>query len=140
LASRARRRVRGGGSSSDADLRRRREVVEAYLSASRRGDFAALLELLDPEVVLRVEDVSHDPTRELEFRGVAALLERSQAFSRAARFCRVMLLDGSPGLVMAPRGRLARAIVFSFTGEKISGIEVVAEPARLRGLEVSLPV
>jgi RNA polymerase sigma-70 factor (ECF subfamily) len=139
LASRARRRVRGGGSASDADLRRRREVVEAFLSASRQGDFAALVVLLDPDVVVRVDDVEHEPPRRLEYHGAAELFQRSRAFSRAARFCRFALLNGSPGLVMAPRGRLSRAIAFTFSGEKIVSIDVVAEPARLRELDVSLP-
>ena len=138
LASRARRRVRGGGSTSDADLRRRREVVEAYLAASRNGEFSALLALLDPEVVLRVEDVHEQPMRRLEFRGAQTMIERASAFSRAARFCRLVLLDGNPGLIMAPRGRMLRAILFSFSGEKISGIEIVADPARLRAMLVTL--
>ena len=140
LASRARRRVRGGDADAgtDADLRRRREVVEAYLAASREGNFAALLELLDPDVVLRVEDPRETPIRRLEFNGAPMLIERGRNFSRAARFCRVALLDGSPGLVMAPLGRLARAIAFSFSGDRISAIEVIADPERLRRIQVSL--
>ena len=136
LASRARRRVRGASVESDPDLRRRREVVEAFLSASREGDFGALVALLDPDVVLRVEDVH--PGRRREIRGMDVLLERARNFATAARFCRVALLDGSPGLVMAPGGHLMRALVFSFTGERIASIEVVADPQRLRALEVSV--
>ena len=139
LASRARRRVRGGDTASVADLRRRRQVVEAFLSASRQGDFSALVVLLDPDVVLRVDDVEHEPPRQLEFHGASELFQRSRAFARAARFCRFALLDGKPGLVMAPRGRLSRAIVFTFAGEKIVSIEVVAEPARLKRMDVALP-
>jgi RNA polymerase sigma factor (sigma-70 family) len=140
LASRARRRVQGGGvdASSDPDLRRRREVVEAYLSASRQGDFGALLALLDPDAVLRVDEALQGPGGRLDLRGASALAARARDFSRAARFCQVALLDGSPGLVMAPRGRLARAIVFSFAGDKVTGIEVIGDPARLRQLQVSL--
>ena len=139
LASRARRRVRGGDetSATDADVHRRREVVEAYLAATRRGDFSALLAMLDPDVVLRV-DFPGEGTRH-DLRGAHALLDRSRDFSRAARFCRVVLLDGNPGLIMAPMGRMARAISFSFTGEKISSIEVIADPERLRRLRVSMP-
>jgi len=139
LASRARRRVRGGDATTDADLRRRREVVEAYLSASRQGDFTALLALLDPDVVLRVDDPRRDPVARLEFRGARTVIERGREFSRVARFCRLALLDGSPGLIMAPRGRLARAIAFSFSGERITGIEVIADPDRLRQMQFSLP-
>lgn len=140
LASRARRRVRGGGAdaATDADLHRRREVVEAYLSASRQGDFTALLALLDPDVELRVEDPRQDPIKRLEIRGARAVIERGREFSRVARFCRIALLDGTPGLVMAPRGRLARAIAFSFSGDRIAGIEVIADPERLRRMSFSL--
>jgi RNA polymerase sigma-70 factor, ECF subfamily len=139
LASRARRRVRGASVSFDADLRRRREVVDAFLAASREGDFTALVALLDPDVVLRVEDVLQQPGGRREIRGVDVLLERARNFSRAARFCRVALLDGSPGLVMAPGGHLTRALVFSFAGERVASIEVIADPARLRQLDVSVP-
>jgi RNA polymerase sigma-70 factor (ECF subfamily) len=139
LASRGRRRVHGAGVASDADLQRRREVVEAFLLASRDGNFGALLALLDPDVVLRIDDVLQGPDGRLELRGADVLLERTREFSRVARFCRVALLNGSPGLVMAPRGRLARAIVFSFSGDKVTSIEVIADPARLRRLHVSLP-
>jgi RNA polymerase sigma-70 factor (ECF subfamily) len=138
LASRGRRRVQGAGTATDADLRRRREVVDAFLAASRNGNFDALVELLDPDVVLRLDDALESPDAPHEFRGVSVLLERSRNLTRVARFCRVALLDGSPGLVMAPRGRLARAIVFSFTGDKVTSIEVVANPARLRQLDVAI--
>lgn len=138
LASRGRRRVQGAGSTSDSDLRRRGEVVEAFLSASRDGDFDALLALLDPDVVLRVDGALHGADAPSDLRGAAALLERTRQFSRVARFCRLALLNGSPGLVMAPRGRLARAIVFSFSGHKVTRIEVIADPARLRQLHVTV--
>ncbi len=138
LASRGRRRVQGAEMAGDRDLRRRREVVDAFLAASRDGDFSALLSLLDPDVVLRVDDVLNTENGPREFRGVSVLLERSRNLTRVARFCRVALLDGSPGLVMAPRGRLARAIVFSFSGDVVTSIEVVADPVRLRQLDVAL--
>jgi RNA polymerase sigma factor (sigma-70 family) len=139
LASRARRRVRGVSVAGDSDLRRRREVVEAFLAASREGDFAALVSMLDPDVVLRVEDVTQQPSVRREIRGVDVLLERAHNFARAARFCRVALLDGNPGLVMAPGGQLTRALLFSFAGDRVASIEVIADPVRLRELDVSVP-
>ena len=139
LASRARRRVRGAGTTGDAGLRRRREVVEAFLAASREGDFGALVALLDPDVVLHIDDSLQEPGSRREFRGVDVLIERARNFSRAARFCRVALLEGNPGLVMAPGGHLTRAILFSFAGDRVAGIEVIADPARLRELDVSVP-
>jgi RNA polymerase sigma factor (sigma-70 family) len=138
LASRARRRVRGTETAGDADLHRRRQVVEAFLSASRQGDFSALLALLDPDVVVRMEDVGGDPGKRREFRGVEVVLERAADFSRAARFCRLVLLNGNPGLVMAPHGHLMRALMFTFVGDTITNIEVIADPAHLRRLDVSV--
>ena len=138
LASRARRRVRGIGVAGDADLGRRRKVVEAFLSASREGDFGALLTLLDPDIVVRIEGAGRDAVGQRELRGVQTVLERARDFARAARFCRVVLLNGEPGLIMAPRGHLVRALVFTFAGDTITSIEVIAEPARLRQLDISV--
>jgi len=138
LASRARRRVRGAGMAGDADLHRRRQAVEAFLSASRQGDFGALLTLLDPNVVVCIEDVRGHPGGRRELRGVEAVLERARDFARAARFCRLALLNGSPGLVMAPHGQLMRALVFTFAGPKVMSIEVIADPAHLRRLDISV--
>jgi RNA polymerase sigma factor (sigma-70 family) len=138
LASRARRRVQGVPVTGDADLGRRRRVVEAFLSASREGDFGALLTLLDPDIVVRIEDVARDAVGQRELRGAQMVLERARNFARAARFCRVALLNGSPGLVMAPHGHLMRALVFTFAGDKVASIEVIADPARLRQLDISV--
>ena len=138
LASRARRRVRGGDLTGDADLNRRSKVVEAFLSASRQGDFAALLAVLDPNIVVRIEDVEGHAGGLREFRGTEAVLERARNFARAARFCRLVLLNGTPGLVMAPRGHLMRAIMFTLTGDRITSIDVIADPAHLRRLDVAV--
>jgi RNA polymerase sigma-70 factor (ECF subfamily) len=138
LASRARRRVRGAGTSGDANLARRRQVVEAFLSASREGDFDALLTLLDPDIVVRIEDVARQPAAHREIRGAETVAERARDFARAARFCRLVLLNGSPGLVMAPHGHLLRAMAFTFADDKVASIEVIADPARLRGLDISV--
>jgi RNA polymerase sigma factor (sigma-70 family) len=138
LASRARRRIQGGGTVADTDLQRRREVVEAFVAASRRGDFDALLALLDPDVVLRVDDASGERGETVAVHGAQALVNRARAFSRAAPFCRVVLIDGSPGVVIAPRGRLARALRFTIARGKIVQIEVIANVARLRSLDLAL--
>jgi len=138
LASRARRRVHGASGAADPDLQRRRGIVGAFLSASRGGDFSALIALLDPDVELRIDPVLQRPGHR-EIRGIKALRGGAMAFSRAARFCRVAILDGNPGLVMVLNGRLARAVVFSFTGEKISSLEVIGAPDRLGQIEMSLP-
>jgi RNA polymerase sigma factor (sigma-70 family) len=138
LASRARRRVRGAGTAGSADVAQRKQVVEAFLSASREGDFGALLTLLDPDVVVGIENVGGRIGEWGEVRGAEAVVVQASHFARAARFCRVALLNGSPGLVMAPHGRLLRAIVFTFAGERIASIEVISDPARLHGLDISV--
>jgi RNA polymerase sigma-70 factor (ECF subfamily) len=138
LASRARRRVRGAGSAGSADVAQRREVVDAFLSASREGDFGALLTLLDPEVVVNIENVGGRIGEWGVVRGADAVVTQAGHFARAARFCRVALLNGSPGLVMAPHGHLLRAMMFTFVGDRIAGVEVISDPARLQRLDISV--
>jgi RNA polymerase sigma factor (sigma-70 family) len=138
LASRARRRVRGESATIDADLRRRTEIVEAFLAASRRGDFGALVALLDPDVVLRVDDALQPSRKPFELRGALTLVQMARTFSGAALYCRLALLDGRPGIVMAPRGRLIRAFTLEFADDKISEFNVIGDPERLRQLAISI--
>jgi RNA polymerase sigma factor (sigma-70 family) len=145
LASRARRRVRGATTSPDADLARNREVVAAFLAASRDGDFWALLSVLDPDVVLRADHVAVQdaasrqaqgaPALSTEVRGAAAVADM---FSERARAARLALVDGAVGAVVAPGGR--PRIVFGFTimGGKIAEIELLADPARIRRLGLAV--
>jgi RNA polymerase sigma factor (sigma-70 family) len=146
LASRARRRVRGVATvSADADLTRQREVVDAFLAASRSGDFDALLAMLDPDIVLRADRAAVDsaasrqasgaPPLSPELRGASAVAE---AFSGRARAARPALINGAVGAVWAPRGR--PRVVFSFTVAhgKIARINILADPARLRRLDLIL--
>ncbi|GAA1019526.1 MULTISPECIES: sigma-70 family RNA polymerase sigma factor [Amycolatopsis] len=133
LASRARRRVRGG-EAGPADASKRRGAVEAYLAAAREGDFAGLLKVLDPDVVLH-SDTGAAP---VVLRGVRAVSKGALLASEVARGTQVALVDGGPGLVLAPRGRLAVVLKFVFDGDLITGIDVISEPERLRGLEIAL--
>ncbi|WP_409184551.1 sigma-70 family RNA polymerase sigma factor [Amycolatopsis sp. VS8301801F10] len=133
LASRARRRVRGG-EAAPADASKRRGVVEAYLAAAREGDFAGLLKVLDPDVVLH-SDTGAAP---VVLRGVRAVSKGALLASEVARSTRVAVVDGVPGLVLAPRGRLAVVLKFAFDGDLIAGIDVISAPERLRGLEIAL--
>jgi hypothetical protein len=128
LASRARRRVQGGAEVRDSDLARQREVVDAFLAASRGGNFDALLALLDPEVVLRADSAAVQVGASREVRGAAAVAD---TFSGRARFAKPALVDGAAGAVWAPGG-LPR-VVFGFTivRKKIVGIELIADPERL---------
>jgi RNA polymerase sigma factor (sigma-70 family) len=135
LASRARRRVQGATPGSDADLARRREVVDAFLAASRGGDFRALLAVLDPDVVLRADRAAVRAGASEEVRGAAAVAE---TFSGRARAARPAMVNGAPGLVWAPGGRPRIVFAFSIAGG-ITKIELVADPDRLRQLDVVIP-
>jgi len=132
LASRARRRVRGGG-TPDADLVRQREVVEAFIAALRGGDFEGLLAVLDPDLVVRA-DMSGTPT---EVRGAAVWAKGAVAYGHLAQLTQPALVDGSIGVVVAPHGRLVRALRFTIVDRRITVIEVIGNPARLSELDVS---
>ena len=133
LASRARRRVQGAGTVPDADLGRRREVVGAFLAASRGGDFEALLALLDPDVVLRADPAAVRAGASKEVRGGPAV---AGAFSGRARDAKLALVDGAAGAVWAPGGRPRVVFGFTITRGKIAGIDMLADPARLRQLDL----
>ncbi|MFI5613556.1 sigma-70 family RNA polymerase sigma factor [Amycolatopsis sp. NPDC051903] len=136
LASRARRRVKGG--DRPADLSRGRRVVEAYLAAARGGDFEALLHLLDPDVVLHADAAVSGTPAPVVLRGVRSVSRGALLASDRARATTLALVDGSPALVMAPLGHLRVALAFTFDGDAITGIDVVADPERLRALEICL--
>jgi RNA polymerase sigma factor (sigma-70 family) len=133
LASRARRRVQGAAAVPDADLARQRAVVDAFLAASRGGDFEALLAVLDPEVVLRADGAAVGAGASREVRGAAAV---AGAFSGRARFARPALVNGAVGAVWAPGGRPRVVFGFTIAGGKVVGIELLADPERLRGLDL----
>ncbi len=134
LASRAGRRVRGGA-AHDPDLVRQREVVEAFIAALRAGDFEGLLAVLDPDLVVRADmAVGSAPT---EIRGAAAWAKGAVAYGHLARLTQPALVNGAIGVVVAPRGRLVRALRFTIANGKITEIEVIGNTARLGELDVS---
>jgi RNA polymerase sigma-70 factor (ECF subfamily) len=135
LASRARRRVQGAATVPDADLTRRRAIVDAFLAASRGGDFEALLAVLDPDVVLRADDAAVEMGAKREVRGAPAVAE---TFSGRARAARPALLDGTVGLVWSQGGRPRMVFGFAITEGKIVGVDLIADPERLRTLEVTI--
>jgi len=140
LASRARRRVRGAGTVASADLTRQREVVEAFLAATRSGDFDALLAVLDPDVVRRADAAAVPRGAPRELRGAHAVAKGALAGSQRARSAPVALavVNGSVGVVVAPGGRLSRVITFKIRSGKIAEIDVLADPARLRQLHLAV--
>ena len=135
LASRARRRVRGAAPSPDPDLARQREVVDAFLAASRAGDFDALLEVLDPDVVFRIDTGGTPPRARPPIVGAEAVarqvLERG---SRFAPFARPAIVNGTAGVVVAPEGRPFAVVGFTVAGGRIVEIDLVADPEKLRRL------
>jgi len=134
LASRARRRVRGEAAAPAPDLVRQRDVVDAFLAALRGGDFEGLLAVLDPDLVVRADI----PGGVSEVRGAAVWAKGAVAYGHMARLVRPALVDGAIGLVLAPRGRLTRALAFEFANGKITKIEVIGDAARLGNLEVAI--
>jgi RNA polymerase sigma-70 factor (ECF subfamily) len=133
LASRARQRVRGTSSVPDADGIRQRQVVEAFLAASRGGDFGALLALLDPDVVQRADDAAVQMGASALLRGAPAVAD---TFSGRARAARLALVNGVPAAVWATGGRPRVVFGFTIDASKIIEIELIADPARVDGLDV----
>jgi RNA polymerase sigma factor (sigma-70 family) len=125
LASRARRRIRGGAKKASADLAASREMVDAFLADSREGSFDALLALLDPDMVYRADLKGKSQV----VRGATAVIRQARAFLRLARFAQPALVNGTVGVVVAPYGRLRYVAQFTITGGKITRINVMADPA-----------
>jgi RNA polymerase sigma-70 factor, ECF subfamily len=139
LASRARRRVQGAAPSPDVDLTRQRAVVDAFLAASRGGDFEALLAVLDPEVVLRADRGAVPPGASRVVCGARAVAEQALTFSRLAGFVQPALVNGAAGLVSwLPGGRPLAVMGFTVTRGKILAIDILADPARLGRLDLTV--
>jgi RNA polymerase sigma-70 factor (ECF subfamily) len=135
LASRARRRVRGSAPPSDPDLDRQREVVKAFLAAAREGDFEALVSLLDPDVVLRVDSGALPLGG--EFRGAQAVAEQAGKFAHLAPAARPALVNGAVGYVVTVEGRPQSVSGFTVADGRIVEIDILADPERLRELDLS---
>jgi RNA polymerase sigma-70 factor (ECF subfamily) len=132
LASRARRRVRGA-ERPGADSRRKNEIVKAFLAASQEGDFGALLVMLDPDVVARADETAIKIGAGGGVRGAADV---ARIFAGRARAAQAVLIDGLPGLVWEMHGRPRMLFEFTIVGDRIAGIDMVADPARLAGAEI----
>ena len=138
LASRARRRVQGTASVPRSRLARQREVAEAFLAAARGGDLGALLAVLDPEVVLHADAAAVPSGAPATLRGAAAVARGARVASGRSRYSRVALVNGTPGIVMAPRGRLILVLALTIGDSTISRIDVIADPARLEKLDLAV--
>jgi len=135
LASRARRRVRGTTTVKDPDLTHQREVVDAFLAASREGSFDALLAVLDPDVVFRADRTAVSAGGPEEVRGAPLVAKQ---FSGRAQGARPALVNGAVGVVVARRGRLFLVLRLTIRHGKIAGIDAVADTAQLHQLHLSV--
>jgi RNA polymerase sigma factor (sigma-70 family) len=135
LASRARRRIQqaGPGDPIHPEASRQRDVVAAFLAASREGDFEALLAMLDPDIVLRADAEAAQIGADSEVVGARAV---AGTFSGRAAAARPALIDGAAGAVWAQGGQPRVVFAFTITGGKIAAIEMIADPERIDRLEV----
>src|SRR5499427_7115761 len=139
LASRARRRVRGGATtSSSPGLSAQRHVVEAFLAALRAGDVEALVAVLDPDVVVRADAFAARPGGMREVRGAREWAKGAVMFSRGAQAARAALVNGAVGVVVAPGGQLFRVLRFTFENGRISSVDVIGDPANLQTLDLAV--
>jgi RNA polymerase sigma factor (sigma-70 family) len=138
LASRARRRVQGAAKVPAAELTRQREAVDAFLAALRGGDLEALVAVLDPDFVIRADRAVVTAGAPREVRGARIWAKQALAFSRAIRFAQPALVNGTVGVVVAPRGRLFRVLTFAVAGGRITQVDVIAEPEHLRQLSLAV--
>ena len=130
--------MRGAAISTDAGLACQREAVDAFLTASREGDFVALLTVLDPDVVLLIDGGAARAGLSRKVRGARAVAEQTFTFSPLSPFVRPALVNGAAGVVVAPRGRPFAVMGFTVRQGKIVEIDVLADPARLRRLDLSV--
>ena len=140
LASRARRRVRGAPSPDRAaDMARQREVAAAFLAASRGGDLSVLVGLLDSDVILTADAAAAPTGKPVLLRGAELVARGALASSGRAGHSQLALVDGAAGIVFAPAGRLQAVLALTVSPERrITAIDVIAEPDRLRRLRLAV--
>ena len=135
LASRARRRVQGTSDVAPPDRDRQNEIVGAFLAAAREGNFEALLAMLDPDVVFRPDAVAAAMGSVGEVRGAAPV---ANLFKGRAQAARPALVDGAPGVAVIVQGQMRIVLALTFADGKISGIEAIADRARLETVDIEV--
>jgi RNA polymerase sigma-70 factor (ECF subfamily) len=139
LASRARRRIHGAATAdSGHDLNAHRKLVEAFLHAVRSNDIEGLVAVLDPDFAVTADRTAAPQPAATEIRGAREWAKRALTYARGAQFSRVVLVEGEPGIILAPKGRLVRAAKFSFDNGKIASMEVIGDTERLRDLDLAI--
>ena len=138
LASRARHRVRAA-ELSDIDLASQRDVVDAFLAASRYGDFAALLDLLDPNVAVGADAAAARRGTAIRLHGAHRVARQALAFSHRASDAHTGFVNGAPAILVTPNAHLATVMTFTITNGKIVAIDVIADARRLGQLDIESP-
>ena len=154
LASRARQRLRaaptpvgaesgdsapaaaGTASTGSGDLSRQWTIVNAFLAASREGDFEGLLAILDPDIVLRADAGEGPFGPSVVVHGAREVIAHSQRFAPLGRFARPVLVNGAPGFLVARDGEALALLAVTLQGDKITEMDVLADPVRLRELDL----
>jgi RNA polymerase sigma factor (sigma-70 family) len=137
LASRARRRVRGHAPAPDPDLARQREVVDAFFAAARGGDFDALLAVLDPDVVLRADGGTARGRPTVVLHGARTVAGQAVIAARMAAFVRPALINGVAGVIAVVHGNVFSIMAFTVVQGKIVAVDVLYDPDRLSGLDLT---
>ena len=137
LASRARRRVQGADAVPDGDVTRQRAVVDAFFTAARGGDFDALVALLDPDVALRSDGGELRAVATAAARGADTVASRAIMFSQPDALVRPALVNGAAGVVIMLDGEPFSVMAFTVRNERITEIDVLVDPERMRELDLS---
>ena len=137
LASRARRRVRGVTTLPDHDSAQQRELAEKFLAALRLGDAAKLMEVLDPAFSVQADAVVAPRGVPTDIHDAESWAKQAVQSARGARLARLAMVDGSVGLIVAPRGRLFRVLRFTYANGRIATMEVIGDPERLKAIEIA---
>ncbi|WP_174188333.1 sigma-70 family RNA polymerase sigma factor [Nocardia barduliensis] len=138
LASRARQRVRGDQATGTLELAAQRHVVDAFLGAARTGDLEGLLAVLAPDVVRTADTAALPPGLATTARGASVVAAETVLLRRRSQTAALALVDGHPGIVVAPHGRLLLALTIAVRGDRVAAYRVIADPARLRRLPITL--
>ncbi|MEU1310236.1 sigma-70 family RNA polymerase sigma factor [Streptomyces cinnamoneus] len=136
LASRARRRVQDASPAPDTDLAHRRQVVDAFLTAARGGDFDALLAVLDPEIVARSDGGTLRPSAFL--RGASEVASQAITFARFAEAGLAVLVNGTTGVLALADGRAVSLMAFTIQGGRITALDILTDPERLARIDLSV--
>lgn len=138
LASRARREVRGAPAPSHPSLSQQRTAVQSFLNALRARDMEGLVAVLHPDLLVHVDAAAGAGGKAGEVHGARNWAGQAITYARGVRFVEPMLIDGAAGLVLAPHGKVVRALRFVVVGDKIAEIEIIGDPNRLREMHFAV--